>query len=560
MTMPVPVRADRVEEIFHDQLDVYRRETTRMFAWLMGAQWLGGIIAALVISPRTWIGEQNRVHQHVWLAILVGAALASLPIALAFLAPTRAVTRHVIAVAQMLFSALLIHLTGGRIETHFHVFGSLAFLAFYRDWRVIMTATVVVALDHMIRGIFAPLSVFGTALESPWRWTEHAGWVLFEDIVLVFSCLRGIAEVRRLAERQAGLEQAKVATELEVQERTKELRASNASLSENQSALHAANEGLRAAAAEREALHEKLVRASREAGMAEIATGVLHNVGNVLNSINVSATVVTDKLRDSEVTSLSRACDMMEQRREDLPKFLAEDDKGKLLPGFLIDVSKCLGEEQKVLLTEMESLARGVEHIKHVIQMQQTHAKRRLIAEMVNPVDLMESALQMQTNSALQGIAVDRRFAQLAPMRLDKHRIIQILTNLISNARHALRDGAAAEKRLTLSVELEHANGAPKVCFRVRDNGIGIAADNLARIFALGFTTRDSGHGFGLHSAATAAQEMGGSLVAASDGPGHGAVFTLTVPALARPDEAAPDEPVPAAHDSRDGGETCTAS
>lgn len=527
----------RVDQIFHDQLEVHRAGTTRVFAWLMLAQWAAAVVAALVISPRTWIGEANRVHQHVWMALVMGGVLASLPVGLAICKPAGAVTRHVIAVAQVLFSAMLIHLTGGRIETHFHVFGSLAFLAFYRDWRVIVTATVVVALDHMIRGIFLPLSVFGTVVESPWRWTEHAGWVLFEDIILILSCVRGLAEVRSLAERQARLEEARDLTEREVQERTKQLRDTNRSLSENQSALHAANEELRAAAVEREALHEKLVQASREAGMAEIATGVLHNVGNVLNSINVSATVVADKLRGSEVTSLARACAMMREHEHHLAQFLAEDHKGKLLPGFLVEVSECIRDEQRALLAEIESLSKGVEHMKHVIGMQQAHAKRRLVAEAVRPADLMESALQMQTTSGPQAVLVERRFEPLPAVRLDKHRILQILTNLISNARHALRDGNG-DRRLVLSVRGRMVDGVPGVCFEVADNGVGIDPENLARIFALGFTTRESGHGFGLHSAATAAQEMKGSLVAHSDGPGRGATFTLTVPAVARTQEA----------------------
>src|SRR6185295_6898298 len=166
-----------IQQNFLGQLTSNYQRTSRMFAWLMMAQWIGAVAAALIISPRTWISEQHRVHQHVWLAIIAGGILTSLPCALAWRFPDRRLTRHVIAVAQMLFSALLIHLTGGRIETHFHVFGSLAFLAFYRDWRVLLTATVVVAVDHLLRGIYWPQSVYGTLLSSEWRWLEHAGWV-----------------------------------------------------------------------------------------------------------------------------------------------------------------------------------------------------------------------------------------------------------------------------------------------------------------------------------------------------------------------------------------------
>ena len=164
-----------------------------MFAALMVVQWLAGVTVALMLSPRVWAGAAGGVHPHVWAAVFLGAALSSLPVFLALARPGRFSTRCTIAVAQALWSALLIHLSGGRIETHFHVFGSLAFLAFYRDWRVLVPATVVVAADHVLRGLFFPQSVYGVLTASPWRWAEHAGWVLFEDVFLVLACVRSTA-------------------------------------------------------------------------------------------------------------------------------------------------------------------------------------------------------------------------------------------------------------------------------------------------------------------------------------------------------------------------------
>ena len=163
---------------------LYRR-TDRVFALLMAIQWVFGIVAALVISPRTWAGTASHTHPHVWAAVFLGGAISGLPIALALVAPGRPVTRYVISVAQMLWSALLIHLTGGRIETHFHVFGSLAFLAFYRDWRVLVPATVVVTADHLLRGLVFPRSVYGVLAPSALRWLEHAGCFIFEKVFLV---------------------------------------------------------------------------------------------------------------------------------------------------------------------------------------------------------------------------------------------------------------------------------------------------------------------------------------------------------------------------------------
>ncbi len=191
---------------------IYRR-TDRVFAVLMVLQWVFGIVVSLVISPRTWSGTSSEIHPHVWAAVFLGGAISSLPIMLAIFKPGHVATRYVISVSQMLWSALLIHLMGGRIETHFHIFGSLAFLAFYRDWRVLIPATVVVAADHLLRGIYFPESVYGILTPSPWRWLEHAGWVIFEDVFLIASCVRGQQEMREIAQRAAELFAAKEVAE-----------------------------------------------------------------------------------------------------------------------------------------------------------------------------------------------------------------------------------------------------------------------------------------------------------------------------------------------------------
>jgi len=213
----------RAEWLLKDHQDQIYAQTSRLFAILMVVQWLAGIAAAVWISPQTWIGLSSQVHIHVWLAIFLGGAITSLPVFLALTRPCATFTRHTVAVGQMLMSALLIHLSGGRIETHFHVFGSLAFLAFYRDWRVLISATLVVAADHAARGIYFPQSVFGVLTSSPWRWVEHACWVIFEDIVLAKSCLRGVREMWEIARRQASLEALSANLEQKVLERTAEL-------------------------------------------------------------------------------------------------------------------------------------------------------------------------------------------------------------------------------------------------------------------------------------------------------------------------------------------------
>lgn len=197
-----------VDALFQAHQQAIYERTDRMFAHLMAWQWLAGVVFALWVSPRAWSGSYSETHVHVWAAVLLGGCISLFPALLALFRPGHPSTRYTIAVAQMLMSALLIHLTGGRLETHFHVFGSLAFLAFYRDWRVLVPATIVVALDHFLRGLFWPQSVYGVLIATEWRWLEHAAWVVFEDIVLVMSCVRGTRELRQIAERTAVLEEA----------------------------------------------------------------------------------------------------------------------------------------------------------------------------------------------------------------------------------------------------------------------------------------------------------------------------------------------------------------
>jgi diguanylate cyclase (GGDEF)-like protein len=213
----------RTTDLFNEHRKSIFRHTDRMFAVLMAIQWLAGIAAALWISPKTWAGPYSQTHVHVWAAVFLGGAVSLFPVALALLRPGEASTRFVIATAQMLMSSLLIHLTGGRIETHFHVFGSLAFLAFYRDWRVLVPATVVVAADHFLRGMFWPESVYGVLAAGNWRWLEHAGWVLFEDTFLFIAIRRSVGEMRDIAARTAEGERLNEGLEHRVAERTTEL-------------------------------------------------------------------------------------------------------------------------------------------------------------------------------------------------------------------------------------------------------------------------------------------------------------------------------------------------
>ena len=197
----------RGEELFASQLKSQQARTNRLFAALLFVEWAAGI-AALVISPRAWRGAISYPHAHVYAAVYLGGLIISLPVAMALWAPGLTATRYVVAVGQILFSSLLIHLMGGRIETHFHVFGSLAFLAAYRDWRVLVMASIIVGIDHFTRGLFFPQSVYGVLSGVQWRWLEHVGWVAFEDLFLIVLIRQSLAEMRGVADRQAELETA----------------------------------------------------------------------------------------------------------------------------------------------------------------------------------------------------------------------------------------------------------------------------------------------------------------------------------------------------------------
>jgi PAS domain S-box-containing protein len=288
------------------------------------------------------------------------------------------------------------------------------------------------------------------------------------------------------------------------------------------------------AEAEREELNARLVSASRHAGMAEVATGVLHNVGNVLNSVNVSANVVATKLRDSELSSLTKVVGMIREHKQDLSSFLTCDDRGKLIPEFIADLSDCLDQEHRAMLAEVSTLAQGVEHIKQIVMAQQSLARHG--SEVNAPSDprkLVESALTMQGGSLeREGIEVERRFDGCPDScAIDAHKVLQILVNLVTNARQAVRSNADDQPRRITLVVATTEQGTLR--FQVIDTGAGIAPEHLTRIFSHGFTTKSDGHGFGLHSAANAATEMGGSLRATSEGRGRGATFTLEVPLVA---------------------------
>jgi PAS domain S-box-containing protein len=283
-----------------------------------------------------------------------------------------------------------------------------------------------------------------------------------------------------------------------------------------------------------EKAQKRLVELSRHAGMAEVATSVLHNVGNVLNSVNVSVCLLSEQVRRSKLVNLSRAAALLHQHAKDLGAFITLDPKGQQIPQYLEQLAEYLVQEQSSLLQELESLTKNVEHIKDIVGMQQSYAQVAGVKETVKLAELVEDALRMNAGAlGRHGVQVIREFdpASLPEIIVEKHKVLQILINVIRNAKYACDDSESPDKRLTVRVTSEDE----RVEISLTDNGVGIPPKNLVRIFNHGFTTRKDGHGFGLHSAALAAQEMGGTLSAHSDGLGHGATFTLRLPRTTKP-------------------------
>jgi len=275
----------------------------------------------------------------------------------------------------------------------------------------------------------------------------------------------------------------------------------------------------------------ELVSTARQAGMAEIANNVLHNVGNVLNSVNVSASLIAERMRNSKDQNLARAIQLMNDHGTDLGEFFTHDEKGKTLPGYLDKIVATLAAEKQGIHKELESITRSIDHIKEIVATQQSYAGASSLIGPVQIADLMEDALRMNTASiARHQITVVKDFADLPLLLLDKHLVLQILVNLVANAKQAMDSVADRSHELTLRTQIIDPESGARLRIRIEDNGEGIAPESLPRLFTHGFTTRKNGHGFGLHSCALAAIEMRGTMTAHSDGLGTGAAFTLELP------------------------------
>jgi two-component system sensor histidine kinase HydH len=398
---------ERAKVIRDERLDSLYKSTDRRFAVLMLTQWIFAIVVAFTLSPRTWSGPMASVHVHVYAAIFLGGLLSGLPIFLAVYRPGLAITRHVIAIAQMLWSALLIHLTGGRIETHFHVFGSLAFIAFYRDWRVMVPATVVVAADHFLRQVFWPESVFGLSNPEWWRFLEHAFWVAFEDLFLVLSILASVKEVERVALQQAEVEA------LSLKEREK-------------------SEALDLAMKELQRSQEAQVRAEKLAAVGQLAASVSHELRNPLAAVRNASTYITRRLND--------------------PKLFPSGAPDPKIPQFLGIIDRELGACSKII-SDLLDFARS-----RPLSLQPCPL-RPLVDEAISVLPPSEVVVKNEVPE------------DLPLAKLDRDQFRQVLINLTQNAVEAIPKDRKGEVKISASgggaapwkVEIsDNGDGIPK--------------------------------------------------------------------------------------------------
>lgn len=368
-------------------------------------------------------------------------------------------------------------------------------------------------LQKVVSGPILDLATFATQVSNDGNYSQRIKGKASGELDTLYKCFNRMLE--EIEKGQKSLEDARDQLEIRVTERTQELSQ--------------ANQKLRTEFEEREKMNAHMVELSHRAGKAEIATGVLHNVGNVLNSINVSASLVSETLQLSRLPSLKKATELL-SAQEDVSEFLANNERGKVLPGYLQKLANVLEDEQQTAKTELESLAKHLEHVKTIVAMQQSYAGVSAVKETVDLHELIDDAeLLIESSLTKHKVEVIREFEDIPKIKVEKQKLLQVIVNLLKNAKDAMTEGRLYDRKLIIKTSIVDEN---RLHISFTDNGSGIAPEIVTKIFSHGFTTKSDGHGFGLHSCANAINEMKGSLTVQSDGPGCGATFLIDLPFL----------------------------
>jgi two-component system, sensor histidine kinase and response regulator len=573
--------------IFEQQRQQIYVRTDRMFAALLAVEWVGGVIAALILSPKTWSGNHSELHPHVWLAIVLGGALATFPIALVLRFPGRMVTRHVIAVAQVLFSSLFIHISGGRIETHFHVFGSLAFLAFYRDWPVLIPATLVVAVDHFVRGVYWPETVFGIITASPYRWIEHAAWVVFEDIFLVISCRQAVQEMWKNARHTAELERMNADYRESTVELEQAYRSKNAIVETALDAVISMDiegritgwnsqaqqtfgwtaeealgqplaatiipprfrrdfyEGLRRYRLSGESVvlnrRTEMTAINREGEEFPIELAVAP-IGSV-ETASFCAFVRDITEQQQAARALCRAKDAAEAANRAKSTFLAHMSHEIRTPlngilGFadilLRSGAEVTEEERRDYLATINRSGRHLlELINDILDISKIESGQMDVERIrCAPHGVIAEVISiLRARAQEKGIYLEYRWTSHVPETVftDPSRLRQLLMNLIANAIKFTERGS-----VEVVARLEQSWDRPRLAIDVVDTGIGIAPEYVRRIFDpftqadQSITRRFGGTGLGLSISRQIAELLGGTISVRST-LGRGSTFTTTI-------------------------------
>jgi two-component system sensor histidine kinase/response regulator len=570
--------SERAEELFQQHRRQIFRDTDNLFAKLMLFQWVACIVIALVVSPRTWDGEASQIHIHVWSALLIGGAISLFPVWMTRVWPGAVATRHVIAGAQMLMSALLIGLTGGRIETHFHVFGSLVILSFYRDWRVLVPATVVVGLDHFLRGVYLPYSVYGVLSASPWRSIEHAGWVVFEDVFLIISCFRSIREMRFIANRTASLEtsdqrsrqlfddapigMAVVAldnqkfrqvnsrfsemvgySEPELTDRTPYELTHPDDLAESQRLVKALLEGT-----ERCSVEKRYVRKNGDLLWANRTACVIRDKDRTPREFLIMVEDITERKQAEEaLREAKQEADRANHAKSDFLSRMSHELRTPLnaILGFgqLLErqnPTKPQRDRVDHIMSAGRHLLNLINEVLDISRIEAGHLQ--LSVEPVAVGEVLEEAIELMRPLAAHRtmqLSVDVQLGKDLHVLADRQRLKQVLLNLLTNAVKYTAVGG----RVSVSVQ---QSGSGKSRVIVTDTGAGIATEKLARLFTP-FDRLDveqsgvEGTGLGLALCQRLMHAMDGD-IGVDSVVGKGSAFWIELPAVDSPLKALPSD------------------